>query len=112
MSIHGKDADVLSHPLAISYLGRGELAHVELCDLLTNAAGKSEAELTLDGPGGDDLSEAARSTSSGYVHSKLTVLHGGAGRAPAAEFKPAPAKAGGARGLRGSGRSPSDRAPP
>jgi len=137
MSIHGKDADVLSHPLAaslrgvcrvlhlhpiravgdcrgqrrdqdgdqyldyvsrklaISYLDRGDLAHVELGDLLTNAAGKGEAELTLNGPGGDDLSEAARSTSSGYVRSKLTVLHGGADRAPAAEFKPVPAKAGG-----------------
>ena len=37
-----------------------------------------------------------RGASSGYVRSKLTVLHGGAGRAPMAEFKPAPAKAGGA----------------
>ena len=37
--------------------------------------------------------------SSGYVRSKLTVLHGGAGSAPAVEFKPAPAKAGGALAL-------------
>ena len=40
------------------------------------------------GPDADDRPEVARcsTTSSGYVRSKLTVLHGGAGRASAAEF--------------------------
>jgi hypothetical protein len=51
--------------------------------------------------------------SSGYVRSKLTVLHGGAGRVAAAEFKPAPAKAGGRpRRLGSAGGGLRDRTPP
>ncbi len=89
--------DYIFRELAISYLDRGDLAHVQPGDLLPDAVGKGEAELTLGDPDDDDpRPEVARSTSSGYVRSKLTVLHGGAGRAPPAEFKPAPAKAGGA----------------
>ena len=89
--------DYIFRELAISYLDRGDLAHVQPGDLLPDAVGKGEAESTLGGSDDDDpRREVARSTSSGYVRSKLTVLHGGAGRAPAAEFKPAPAKAGGA----------------
>jgi ribonucleoside-diphosphate reductase alpha chain len=79
--------DYIFRELAISYLDRGDLAHVQPGDLLPDAVGKGEAESTLGGPDDDDpRPEVARSTSSGYVRSKLTVLHGGAGRAPAAEF--------------------------
>jgi ribonucleoside-diphosphate reductase alpha chain len=92
--------DYIFRELAISYLDRGDLAHVQPGDLLPDAVGKGEAESTLAGPGDDDRPEVAaivqRGASSGYVRSKLTVLHGGAGRTPATEFKPAPAKAGGA----------------
>jgi ribonucleoside-diphosphate reductase alpha chain len=78
--------DYIFRELAISYLDRGDLAHVQPGDLLPDAVGKGEAESTLGGAGDDKPSEVARSTSSGYVRSKLTVLHGGAGRAPAAGF--------------------------
>ena len=78
--------DYIFRELAISYLDRGDLAHVQPGDLLPDAVGKGEAESTLGGPGEDDRPEVARNTSSGYVRSKLTVLHGGAGRTPAAEF--------------------------
>jgi len=92
--------DYIFRELAISYLDRGDLAHVQPGDLLPDAVGKGEAESTLAGPDDDDPPEVAammrHGASSGYVRSKLTVLHGGAGRATAAEFKPAPAKAGGA----------------
>jgi ribonucleoside-diphosphate reductase alpha chain len=92
--------DYIFRELAISYLDRGDLAHVQPSDLLPDAVGKGEAESTLGGPDDEDRPEVTammqHGASSGYVRSKLTVLHGGAGRAPHAEFKPAPAKAGGA----------------
>jgi ribonucleoside-diphosphate reductase alpha chain len=78
--------DYIFRELAISYLDRGDLAHVQPGDLLPDAVGKGEAESTLSDPGDDHRPEVARSTSSGYVRSRLTVVHGGAGRAPAAEF--------------------------
>jgi ribonucleoside-diphosphate reductase alpha chain len=78
--------DYIFRELAISYLDRGDLAHVQPGDLLPDAVGKGEAESTLGEPDDDPRPEIARGASSGYVRSKLTVLHGGAGRAPAAEF--------------------------
>src|SRR6516162_1074871 len=82
--------DYIFRELAISYLDRGDLAHVQPGDLLPDAVGKGEAESELGGSGGDDRPEVAaimqHGASSGYVRGKLTVLHGGAGRAPAAEF--------------------------
>jgi len=65
---------------------RGDLAHVQPSDLLSDTVGQDEAESTLARPAGGNLSEVARTTSSGYVRSKLTVLHGGASRASMAEF--------------------------
>ena len=72
--------DYIFRELAISYLDRGDLAHVQPGDLLPDAVGQGEAESTL---GETTPPEVARTASSGYVRSKLTVLHGGAGRAPA-----------------------------
>jgi ribonucleoside-diphosphate reductase alpha chain len=69
--------DYIFRELAISYLDRGDLAHVQPGDLLPDAVGQGEAESTLGGP---TPPEVARAASSGYVRSKLTVLHGGAGR--------------------------------
>jgi hypothetical protein len=69
--------DYIFRELAISDLDRGDLAHVQPGDLLPDAVGKGEAESTLGGPDDDDRSEVAamtpRTTSSGYVSSKLTV---------------------------------------
>jgi ribonucleoside-diphosphate reductase alpha chain len=82
--------DYIFRELAISYLDRGDLAHVQPSDLLPDAVGKGEAESTLGGPDDGDRPEVAammrHGASSGYVRSKLTVVHGGAGRAPAAAF--------------------------
>jgi len=82
--------DYIFRELAISYLDRGDLAHVQPGDLLPDTVGNGEAESELGDPSGDDGPLVAammqRGASSGYVRGKLTVLHGGAGRAPAAEF--------------------------
>jgi len=76
--------DYIFRELAISYLDRGDLAHVQPGDLLPDAVGKGEAESTLGAP---TRPEIARGASSGYVRSKLTVVHGGAGRTSADEFE-------------------------
>jgi ribonucleoside-diphosphate reductase alpha chain len=75
--------DYIFRELAISYLNRGDLAHVQPGDLLPDAVGKGEAESTLS----PTPPEVARNTSSGYVRSKLTVLPGGAGRNSVDEFE-------------------------
>ena len=98
--------DYIFRELAISYLGRGDLAHAEPGDLLPDTVGKGEAQSTLADP--DDEPDDARAaptpvpaldpeieprvaammqrvTSNGYVRNKFTVLRGGAARpAPAA----------------------------
>jgi ribonucleoside-diphosphate reductase alpha chain len=90
--IEGNDAvkmatsvlDYIFRELAISYLGRGDLAHAEPGDLLPDALGKGEVEAP-------PLSEPAtpppirRDVSNGYIRNKLTVLHGGAALALAPE---------------------------
>jgi ribonucleoside-diphosphate reductase alpha chain len=81
--------DYLFRELAISYLGRNDLAHVEPADLTPDAVGKGEvAESTLPeieaAPEPDRADMAAmmqRVASNGYVRNKLTVLQGGAKRA-------------------------------
>ena len=90
--------DYIFRELAISYLGRGDLAHAEPGDLSPDTVGKGEAESSLAGPeDADDVrAEPAsapilereieprvaammqRMTSNGYVRNKFTVLHGGA----------------------------------
>jgi len=65
--------DYLFRELAISYLDRGDLAHVGPGDLMPDTVGKGEAESNL-------MRQAA---SNGFVRNKLTVLDGGAGRATA-----------------------------
>ncbi len=90
--------DYIFRELAISYLGRGDLAHAEPHDLLPDTVGKGEAESSL--ASSDDIDDAdycpqavpeldpeieprvaammQRVTSNGYVRNKFTVLHGGA----------------------------------
>ena len=65
--------DYIFRELAISYLDRGDLAHVQPGDLMPDTVGKGEAESNL----------MRRAASNGFVRNKLTVLDGGAGRATA-----------------------------
>jgi ribonucleoside-diphosphate reductase alpha chain len=65
--------DYIFRELAISYLDRGDLAHVQPGDLMPDTVGKGEAESSL-------MRHAA---SPGFLRNKLTVLDGGAGRATA-----------------------------
>jgi len=71
--------DYIFRELAISYLGRHDLAHVEPQETLPDAMGKGEGE-------GPKLADSLRKVAStGYVRSRLTVLQGGASQALAEE---------------------------
>jgi hypothetical protein len=65
--------DYIFRELAISYLDRGDLAHVQPGDLMPDTVGKGEAESNL----------IRRAASNGFVRNRLTVLDGGIGRATA-----------------------------
>jgi len=78
--------DYIFRELAISYLDRNDLAHVEPADLMPDTIGKGDvAESSLreiDDPdkatvGADVAAMMQRITSNGYVRNRLTVLHGG-----------------------------------
>jgi ribonucleoside-diphosphate reductase alpha chain len=68
--------DYTFRELAISYLGRSDLAHVGPADLLPDAMGKGEKEGNL--PNGGQLDAVRKLASTGYVRSNLYVLTGGA----------------------------------
>jgi ribonucleoside-diphosphate reductase alpha chain len=76
--------DYIFRELAISYLDRSDLAHVEPADLMPDTVGKqSPAGPNLREAGGAGAEVAAmmqKVASSGYVRNKLTVLPGGGGR--------------------------------
>ena len=74
--------DYIFRELAISYLDRNDLAHVEPADLMPDTVGKgAAAESNLREPASDAGADVAammqRVASNGYVRNKLTVLHGG-----------------------------------
>ena len=78
--------DYIFRELAISYLGRNDLAHVEPDDLLPDCigAGEDEGALPADGVGNSTERAIARLeeammkvTSTGYVRSGLRVVQGG-----------------------------------
>ncbi len=77
--------DYIFRELAISYLDRRDLAHVQPADLLPDAlgAGKDEGALTSDGPPAREVALAAvqKVASRGFVRSNLVVLAGGAAKA-------------------------------
>jgi len=83
--------DYIFRELAISYLGRSDLAHVEPADLMPDTVGKGVAaesnwpDSNLREPSGDSGADVAammqRVASQGYVRKGLTVLQGGARRA-------------------------------
>jgi ribonucleoside-diphosphate reductase alpha chain len=76
--------DYIFRELAISYLGRSDLAHVEPADLMPDTVGKGVAESNLREPNSDAGADVAammqRVASQGFVRNKLTVLQGGAKR--------------------------------
>ncbi|MFQ5972258.1 MAG: vitamin B12-dependent ribonucleotide reductase [Alphaproteobacteria bacterium] len=65
--------DYIFRELAISYLGRRDLAHVKPEDVEPDSLGRGEVAEALPPP-------AERVISSGYVRNNLVVLDGGAGR--------------------------------
>jgi ribonucleoside-diphosphate reductase alpha chain len=74
--------DYIFRELAISYLERNDLAHVEPADLMPDTVGKgAAAESNLREPatqsGADVAAMMQRVASQGFVRNKLTVLHGG-----------------------------------
>jgi ribonucleoside-diphosphate reductase alpha chain len=80
--------DYIFRELAISYIGRNDLAHVQPSDLMPDTVGKGVTEGGLPNSGGGTSAPAEiaapeiaavvqRVASNGYVRNKLTVFHGG-----------------------------------
>jgi len=70
--------DYIFRELAISYLGRNDLAHVEPADVMPDSVGRGDQEGNLP----DDTREAVAETvrrvaSTGYVRNQLLVFNGG-----------------------------------
>ncbi|MBV8190059.1 MAG: adenosylcobalamin-dependent ribonucleoside-diphosphate reductase, partial [Alphaproteobacteria bacterium] len=72
--------DYIFRELAISYLGRSDLAHVEQADLRPDGVGRGQIDTALSASGTDAANAAAaavnRIASVGYVRSNLYVLSG------------------------------------
>src|SRR5579872_4984816 len=91
--------DYIFRELAISYLDRSDLAHVEPADLMPDTIGKGTvAESNIAAPNvreasSDTVADVAammqRVASNGFVRNKLTVLHGGGGKRASAHAEPA-----------------------
>jgi ribonucleoside-diphosphate reductase alpha chain len=64
--------DYIFRELAISYLGRYDLAHVEIDDLEPDTMGRGQSDEGLP-----PASPAGRVVSTGYVRSSLSVIEGG-----------------------------------
>jgi ribonucleoside-diphosphate reductase alpha chain len=76
--------DYIFRELAISYLGRNDLAHAEPSDMLPDSLGKGAVENDLPVVERATVAENLRLVAStGYVRNQFRVLEGGAGRAPA-----------------------------
>jgi ribonucleoside-diphosphate reductase alpha chain len=77
--------DYIFRELAISYLSRTDLAHVQPSDLQPDSVGQGAREGNLPGRGSDDpaFDVVKRIASTGYVRSNLIVLHGAANMARA-----------------------------
>ncbi|WP_119168781.1 vitamin B12-dependent ribonucleotide reductase [Algihabitans albus] len=71
--------DYIFRELAVSYLGRNDLAHVAPDDVLPDATGRGEAQSNLEDQVEQAITETVRRvTSRGYVRNQLLVLPGGA----------------------------------
>ena len=74
--------DYIFRELAVSYLGRNDLAHVQPSDLTPDTVGKGVAESSLgdDGPRPDVAAVVQKIASTGFMRNKLTVFQGGAAK--------------------------------
>jgi ribonucleoside-diphosphate reductase alpha chain len=68
--------DYVFRELAISYLGRSDLAHVQNTDVMPDSMGKGEQEASLDPGEAPAITAVRRYASTGYVRN-LVVFHGG-----------------------------------
>ncbi len=81
--------DYLFRELAISYLGRSDLAHVGPGDLLPDSVGGGESQAELDdrpdkgGASAASLEAVRKAAGNGYARSGLRVVHGSGNGAPA-----------------------------
>ncbi len=74
--------DYIFRELAVSYLGRNDLAHVEPQDMMPDSVGRGDKEGNLPSTASDvQLEVTRRLASTGYVRSNLYVLQGGAATA-------------------------------
>ncbi len=71
--------DYIFRELAVSYLDRSDLAHVEPIDILPDTVGRGNDEGKLPATAEETPFKAANLASRGYVRSNLYVLKGGAG---------------------------------
>jgi ribonucleoside-diphosphate reductase alpha chain len=71
--------DYIFRELAISYLNRNDLAHVQPADVLPDALGRGISESSLPDVSGrpEFATVVPRVVSTGYVRNRLTVLQGG-----------------------------------
>ena len=69
--------DYIFRELAISYLGRNDLAHVEPEDVLPDAMGTGEAQGTMEGPV-DAIAAVEKLASNGFMRGRFLVVKGGA----------------------------------
>ncbi|KKJ78342.1 ribonucleotide-diphosphate reductase subunit alpha [Kiloniella litopenaei] len=69
--------DYLFRELAVSYLGRNDLAHVEPADITPDTLGKGDGESTPPKPEDAVAETVRRVASTGYVRNKLVVVNGG-----------------------------------
>ncbi|MFQ5955400.1 MAG: vitamin B12-dependent ribonucleotide reductase, partial [Kiloniellales bacterium] len=91
--------DYIFRELAVSYLGRTDLAHVEPHDVLPDALGRGHDEGDLPEALSEEL--VMRATSVGYVRNNLTVLQGGAGNGGGNGADPRPGNGGARAALAG-----------
>ncbi|MEK9755110.1 MAG: vitamin B12-dependent ribonucleotide reductase, partial [Rhodospirillaceae bacterium] len=88
--------DYIFRELAVSYLGRNDLAHVEPQDLLPDALGGGSEEGNLPSAAGEALEAMQRVASRGYMRKQLRVIDGSGTKATtavateAAEAEPVP----------------------
>ncbi|KLN59537.1 ribonucleotide-diphosphate reductase subunit alpha [Kiloniella spongiae] len=69
--------DYLFRELAVSYLGRNDLAHVEPADITPDTLGKGHGESNPPKPEDAVAETVRRVASTGYVRNKLMVVNGG-----------------------------------
>ncbi|MDH5748135.1 MAG: vitamin B12-dependent ribonucleotide reductase, partial [Rhodospirillales bacterium] len=68
--------DYLFRELAVSYLGRNDLAHVEPADLDPATTGRGNSEGDINDPEETAMGTVERITSQGFVRGRFEVIHG------------------------------------